>query len=129
MADESLSEDEAEAPPILHLIPSPLRIAAAWSWRLIVIGIVAMAILSVLATLAPIVIPVAIALLIAAPLERVVTLWQYFRIPRALAAMSIVLGIVVAVLGLAAVASTSVVTSLTTRERRPAAVSTPSPVG
>ncbi len=112
MADESLTEDEAEAPHILHLVPSPLRIAAAWSWRLIVIGVVALAILSVLATLAPIVIPVAIALLIAAPLERVVTLLEYFRIPRALAAISVVLGIVVTVLGLAAVASTSVVASL-----------------
>jgi predicted PurR-regulated permease PerM len=111
MADERMTDDEAGAEPILHLVPTPLRITAAWSWRLIVIGIVALAILSALATLAPIVIPVAIAVLIAAPLERAVTLLERFRIPRALGAISIILGIVVGVLGLAAAAGTSVVAS------------------
>jgi predicted PurR-regulated permease PerM len=111
MADERITDDEAGAEPILHLVPTPLRITAEWSWRLIVIGVVGLAILSVLATLAPIVIPVAIAVLIAAPLERVVTLLGRFRIPRGLASISIVLGIVVGVLGLAAAASTSVVSS------------------
>ncbi|MBN2176368.1 MAG: AI-2E family transporter [Demequinaceae bacterium] len=112
MENEPSSDEEEIAPPILQHVPPLLRIAGAWSWRLIVVGVVIMAILSVLATLAPIVIPVAVAVLIAAPLERVVTMMEHFRIPRGLGAISIVLGLIVSVLGLTAVASTSVVSSL-----------------
>ena len=113
MKDERIETDEQqEAPPILQNVPVWLRIGGAWSWRIILIGIVGMAALSVLATLAPIVIPVAIAVLIAAPLERVVTMLERFRVPRALTALSIILGIVFGVLGLTAVASTSIASEL-----------------
>lgn len=112
MTEEQTEHDEQEAPPILQYVPVWLRIGGAWSWRIIVVGIVAMAVLSVLATLAPIVIPVAIAVLIAAPLERAVTMLEHFRIPRGLSALSIILGIVVGVLGLTAAASTSIASQL-----------------
>jgi predicted PurR-regulated permease PerM len=111
-ADDQVDADEQQSREILQYVPMWLRVGGAWSWRLIVIGVVAMALLSVLATLAPIVIPVAIAVLIAAPLERVVTMLEHFRIPRALSALSIVLGIVVGVLGLTAAASTSIASEL-----------------
>jgi hypothetical protein len=61
---------EAAAPAdVTPEVPEPLRIAAAWAWRLIVVGVVLIAIGNVLALLSPVVLPLVIALLIAAPLE------------------------------------------------------------
>ena len=82
-------------------VPRPLRIAGAWSWRLIVVGIVLFAIGNMLALLGPVVLPLVIALLIAAPLERAVTAMQRVRIPRGLGAALAILGLLVVVLGLA----------------------------
>ncbi len=92
-----------------HAVPRPLRIAAAWSWRLIVIGIVAMSIGSVIASLGTIVLPLVIAMLIAAPLERFVTWLEAHRIPRSLGSAFSVLGLVAAVLGLSFGVGASVV--------------------
>lgn len=90
-------------------IPEPLRIAAGWAWRLIVIGIVLMAIGNVLALLGPIVLPLVIALLIAAPLERLVTILARHRVPRSLGAVLTVLLLVTVVIGLATAVGASVV--------------------
>ncbi len=90
-------------------VPDALRVAAGWAWRLIVIGVVLIAIGNVLALLSPVVLPLVIALLIAAPLERFVTFLQRYRVPRTLGAAITVLSLVVAVIGLGTAVGASVV--------------------
>jgi putative heme transporter len=73
-------------------LPTPLRIGAAWGWRLLVV----LAVVAVLATLvwylAAIVVPVAIALLLAALLSPAVRWLQRRRIPRGVATALVMLG-------------------------------------
>lgn len=90
-------------------IPDALRVAAGWAWRLIVIGVVLMAIGNVLALLSPVVLPLVIALLIAAPLGRFVSLLQRLRVPRTLGSAMTVLLLVGAVIGLGTAVGASVV--------------------
>lgn len=90
-------------------VPDALRVAAGWAWRLIVIGVVLIAIGNVLALLSPVVLPLVIALLIAAPLERFVTFLQRYKVPRTLGAAVTVLSLVVAVVGLGTAVGASVV--------------------
>jgi len=91
-------------------VPEPLRVAAAWAWRLIVVGVVLFAIGNVLALLSPVVLPLVIALLIAAPLERFVSLLEKLKIPRTLGAAITVLLLLATVVGLATAVGASVVT-------------------
>ena len=122
--DSEVPDDEARAvkPPeggsgeadvvpqdVVGEVPEPLRVAAAWSWRLIVVGVVLIAIGNVLALLSPLVLPLVIALLIAAPLERFVSLLQLLKVPRTLGAALTVLLLVTAVVGLATAVGASVV--------------------
>ncbi|NYI42306.1 AI-2E family transporter [Demequina lutea] len=90
-------------------VPEPLRVAAAWAWRLIVVGVVLIAIGNVLALLSPVVLPLVIALLIAAPLERFVSFLHRLKVPRTLGAALTVLLLFFAVVGLATAVGTSVV--------------------
>jgi len=90
-------------------VPEPLRVAAAWAWRLIVVGIVLIAIFNVLALLSPVVLPLVIALLIAAPLERFVSLLQRLKISRTMGAALTVLLLLTTVVGLATAVGASVV--------------------
>ena len=115
--DELTPEEAAEAvedligsteDSIVTTVPLALRIAGAWSWRIIVVGIVIFAIGNVLALLSPLVLPVVIALLISAPLERLVTWMQRFKIPRGLGAAIAVLLLVSVVIGLAVAIGASV---------------------
>ncbi len=101
-----------EAPSILEHVPVPLRVAGAWSWRLVVVGVVAVALTTVVATLAPIIVPVSIAVLIAAPMERMATWLGSKGIPRTLASLSLVLGLIGLVAGLLAAAGQSVASGL-----------------
>ncbi len=105
---EDLSERDAPE-DVASEVPESLRVAAAWAWRLIVVGIVLIAIGNVLALLSPVVLPLVIALLIAAPLERFVSLLHRLKVPRTLGAAVTVLLLVVAVVGLATAVGTSVV--------------------
>jgi predicted PurR-regulated permease PerM len=90
------SRDDAE-------VPHGLRIAAAWSWRVIVIGAGALAVLWLVGLLSQVLIPLSIALLLSALLAPMVgTLNRLIRLPRSLAT-----GLVM-VAGLAAVAGTLV---------------------
>lgn len=108
--DDAASNDESDSPSRDdHAVPRPLRIAAAWSWRLIVIGIVAMSVGSVIASLGTIVLPLVIALLIAAPLERFVSWLEAHKVPRSLGSAFSVLGLVATVVGLSFGAGASVV--------------------
>ncbi|HEX8632108.1 MAG TPA: AI-2E family transporter [Catenuloplanes sp.] len=89
----TISRDDADVP---HL----LRITAAWSWRLIVIGVVGWALLQFISTIRIVVIPLAIALLLSALLAPAVGWLLRARVPRSLATAVVLVG------GLAAVGGT-----------------------
>lgn len=111
MAKTTPSPATVEPPDVLHHVPVALRIAAAFSWRLIVIGIVVFFVLSVVATLGAIVVPFIIALLLAAPLGGAVNWLAVRGWPRALAALTVLLSLIVVVLGLVALASQQLISA------------------
>ncbi len=87
------SRDDAE-------VPHSLRIAASWSWRLIVVGVVGWALLRFIGIISIVVVPLAIALLLSALLAPAVGWLLRLRVPRSLATF------LVLICGLAAVAGT-----------------------
>ncbi|MFY1634483.1 AI-2E family transporter [Solwaraspora sp. WMMB335] len=80
-------------------VPHALRIAAAWSWRLIVIGIVGWALLRVIGNVRIVVIPLLVALLLAALLAPAVGWLLRARFPRTLATAVVLIGGLAAVVG------------------------------
>ncbi|MEU4213933.1 AI-2E family transporter [Actinoplanes sp. NPDC026623] len=87
------SRDDAE-------VPHSLRIAAAWSWRLIVVGVVGWVLLRFIGIISIVVIPLAIALLLSALLSPAVGWLRRFRLPPSFATF------LVLICGVAAVAGT-----------------------
>jgi len=110
-AKEIVGHHRAEARAALKQVPVPLEVAAQWAWRLIVIGVVAYALMTAVATLGALAVPLAIALLIAAPLERTVGALSKRGIKRTWGALMILLSLVVTVLGLLAAAGKEFVSS------------------
>lgn len=112
--DHSAPIEQASRPEVLDNIaathvPLPLRVTAAWSWRLIVVGFVVFASFTAFLNLSSLLLPLIIALLIAAPLERFVTRLERLKIPRALgSALTILVGVVL-ILALITLAGTSIV--------------------
>jgi predicted PurR-regulated permease PerM len=103
------SASDVTADPIVHLstvsrddadVPHGLRIAAAWAWRLLVLGLLGLAVIWIVDRLRLVLIPLAIALLLSALLAPAVGWLLRARFPRS-AATAIVL-----VAGLAAVVGT-----------------------
>ncbi|RGC71064.1 AI-2 transport protein TqsA [Micromonospora sp. MW-13] len=80
-------------------VPHALRIAAAWSWRLIVVGVVFWALLKIVATISIVIIPLAIALLLSALLAPAVGWLLRARFPRSLATAVVLVGGLAAVIG------------------------------
>ncbi len=80
-------------------VPHGLRIAAAWCWRLIVIGVVAWALLRIVGTIKIVIIPLAIALLLSALLAPAVGWLLRIRFPRSLATAVVLVGGLAAVIG------------------------------
>ncbi len=109
MATRPAPRDYEEVPDILQHVPVPLRVAGAWSWRLIVVGIVLTTLFTIVARLSALVVPIAVALLIAAPLGSVVGWLARHGFSRTWAALTTLLTLVLAVLGLIALASTTVI--------------------
>ncbi|WP_433792415.1 AI-2E family transporter [Actinoplanes sp. CA-252034] len=66
-------------------VPQPLRIAAAWSWRLIVVGVIGWALLRLIGMVSIVVVPLAIALLLSALFGPAVGWLLRLRLPRSLA--------------------------------------------
>jgi predicted PurR-regulated permease PerM len=91
--ESTASRDDAE-------VPHSLRIGAAWSWRLIVVGLLGWVLLRFVGTISIVVIPLAIALLLSALLGPAVGWLLRARMPRSLATF------LVMICGLAAVAGT-----------------------
>ncbi|GAA0544268.1 AI-2E family transporter [Paractinoplanes ferrugineus] len=87
------SRDDAE-------VPHSLRIAAAWSWRLIVVGVIGWALLHFVAIVSIVVVPLAIALLLSAILAPAVSWLLKLKVPRSLATFMVL------ICGIAAVAGT-----------------------
>ena len=81
-------------------MPHSLRIAAAWSWRLIIVGVVGWVLLRFIGIVSIVVIPLAIALLLSALLSPAVGWLRRFRLPPSLATF------LVLICGIAAVAGT-----------------------
>ncbi len=81
-------------------VPRGLRIAAAWTWRVLLLVLAAWVVLWLIAKLSVVVIPVTIALLLSALLSPLVSLLLRVGVPRSLATT------LVLVAGLAAVAGT-----------------------
>jgi predicted PurR-regulated permease PerM len=86
------SRDDAE-------VPHSLRIAAAWSWRLIVVGIVGYVLLRFIGIISIVVIPLAIAMLLSALLAPAVGWLLRARLPRSLATFLVLVGGIAAVVG------------------------------
>jgi putative heme transporter len=87
------SRDDAE-------VPHSLRIAAAWAWRLLVVGLLGWVLLRFIGTISIVVIPLSIALLLSALLAPAVGWLLRLQLPRSLATF------LVLVCGIAAVAGT-----------------------
>ncbi|WP_249999533.1 AI-2E family transporter [Actinoplanes sp. M2I2] len=87
------SRDDAE-------VPHSLRIAAAWGWRLIVVGLVGWALLRFIGIISVVVIPLAVSLLLSALLAPAVGWLRRWRVPPSLATF------LVLICGIAAVAGT-----------------------
>lgn len=80
------------------LVPRGLAVAAAWGWRLIVLGVLAGAILWTLAQLPMLVVALALALLVTVLLGPIVRVARRHRWPPMLASLLVVLGFVAAAL-------------------------------
>ncbi|HEX6681834.1 MAG TPA: AI-2E family transporter [Candidatus Limnocylindrales bacterium] len=108
-AEEERRYAEAEAPPndppppsLAHyeeLVPRPLKIAGAWAWRLIVLGIVLLYLLQLMGMIKIVIIPLAIALLLAALLAPAVGRLRSVGVPRSLATAIVLIGGLAAVVG------------------------------
>ncbi|WP_018254659.1 AI-2E family transporter [Salinispora mooreana] len=80
-------------------VPHALRVGAAWSWRLLAIGIVAWALLRIVGQIRIVIIPLAIALLLSALLAPAVGWLLRVRLPRSLATAVVLVGGLAAVIG------------------------------
>ena len=89
----TVSRDDAE-------VPHSLRIAAAWAWRLLVVGLLGWVLLRFFGIISIVVVPLAIALLLSALLSPAVGWLFRLRLPRSLATF------LVMICGLAAVGGT-----------------------
>jgi putative heme transporter len=86
------SRDDAE-------VPHSLRIAAAWGWRLIVVGLVGWALLHFIGIISVVVVPLAISLLLSALLSPAVGWLLRLHLPPSLATFLVLFGGVAAIAG------------------------------
>jgi predicted PurR-regulated permease PerM len=88
----TVSRDDAD-------VPRGLRIAAAWCWRVLVIGIVGWALLRVVGLLSHVIVPLAIALLLSALLSPAVHALRRSNLPPSLATFLVLITGMAAVVG------------------------------
>ncbi|QKW15044.1 MULTISPECIES: AI-2E family transporter [unclassified Micromonospora] len=93
-------------------VPHSLRIAAAWSWRIIVIGIVGWAMLRFMGTIRVVIVPLLVALLLSALLAPAVGWLLRARFPRSLATAVVLIGGLAAVVGTLTMVVSEFVTGL-----------------
>lgn len=113
-AEETLLEVNAsDHGDVKDSVPWTLQVAAAWSWRLILLGIASIGVGYVIYRLQVVVVPAMIAVLLAVLLEPLLKLLTHrLRFPRTLAAaIALVLGLV-SVVGLAGLASSQIISNI-----------------
>jgi predicted PurR-regulated permease PerM len=88
----TVSRDDAD-------VPHSLRIAAAWAWRLLVIGVLGYYLVELIGNLRIVVIPLVVALLLSALLAPAVGLLLRLQAPRSLATAVVLVGGLAAVIG------------------------------
>jgi predicted PurR-regulated permease PerM len=88
----TVSRDDAD-------VPHGLRIAAAWAWRLLVLGALGLAIIWIIGRLKIVLVPLTIALLLSALLAPAVGWLLRVRFPRSLATALVLVGGLAAVVG------------------------------
>ena len=93
-------------------VPYGMDLAAAWAWRFIVISIAGLAILWLLNFFVVVVLPLTVALLIAALVGPVVTWLMKLGLPRQLAAMVVVLGLIGVIVLMVAFVSNQVLSGM-----------------
>lgn len=103
VATRAIADEERAAPN--NYVPTSLRVAAAWSWRIVIVGVVVIAGLWAFTNLSALFVPLMIALIIAAPLERLVTRMNQIGIHRALGSILAILLLFAVATGLGTLAS------------------------
>lgn len=96
-----------------NYVPTALRVAAAWAWRIVIVGAVLWAGVWAFTNLSALFVPLVIALIIAAPLERLVTRMNQIGIHRALGSIIAILVLVGVAVGLGTMASAAFVSEFT----------------
>lgn len=91
-------------------VPIGVEIAAAWSWRLIIIGVAGAALAWTLGYLSEVTIPIAVALLLTALTIGAVDSMVRHRVPRIAATFIVVIGMLLAIGGLVTVVGTQLST-------------------
>lgn len=92
-------------------IPPVVQSAAAWTWRLLLIGLGVAASIWLVQTFSPLLIPISVALLFTVLLAPLVKgLQRHLRFPRALASAVAVVGLLAVIFGLVFIAGRSIVT-------------------
>jgi predicted PurR-regulated permease PerM len=81
-------------------VPVGLRVAAAWGWRLLILGVIGYFLLKMINVLSHVIIPLSVALLLTALLAPFVKLLARARLPRSLATMIVVIAGIAAVVGI-----------------------------
>jgi len=99
-------------------VPEGMRIAAAWSWRVLLIGAVIALIVFLIIQLRLIVIPVMVAMLLTALLAPVVDFLHRHRWPRGLAIVATILGLLVIVAALVVLVVTQVMSGFDELQQR-----------
>lgn len=95
-----LASEPAQVENAAVELPLGVRVAAAWSWRLILIGIAVAAFVWLVSQVAIIVIPVIIALLLSALLHPIVHAFEKRGLPRGLGVATAMVALIVAVTAL-----------------------------
>lgn len=98
------------APAARDSVPLSVRVAAAWSWRVLLIGLVVGVLIIGLAVAKVVWVPVVVALLLAVLLTPLVDLLvRKLRFPRGLAAVTTVIGLIALIAGLLTLAGQQIV--------------------
>jgi predicted PurR-regulated permease PerM len=108
MAEVEGTQDDERRTGV-ETVPWSMRVATAWSWRLLVVGAVGYFLLKLMAMYLVLVAPVFIALLLVALIKPLTDLLQRTALPRGIGALVTVLLVLATVVGLFTVVGTQVV--------------------
>lgn len=103
------TEPAKEQAPLIDHVPLTLHVAAAWAWRIVIVGVVLAVGIWAFTSLTALFVPLIIALIVAAPLERLVTRMRQIGIHRALGSIIAILLLLGVAAGLGTLASTAFV--------------------